>query len=189
MSACFTCQLQRSQTCQQAGSWPKWRTHLCASVWTHIGSHAYSPSHCSLSTASMLETTHSANKFPKPTTIGDDGEEDQQQPVMVNIINKKMEWWGRRSTTWCSDGEEDQQQLPTWCSDREDQQQATKNYSSSSSIFFQQRILLESSRKNATWGERIFGVLCVFTGKSLGWMQEVQPSPRSSSLVHPVISW
>ncbi len=189
MSACITCQLQRSQTCQQAGSWPKWRTHLCASVWTHIVSHAYSPSHCSLSTASMLETTHSANKFPKPTTIGDDDEEDQQQDaVTVKKINNNQWWWTLSIKRW-SDGEEDQQQLPTWCSDREDQQQATKNYSSSSSIFFQQRILLESSRKNATWGERIFGVLCVFTGKSLGWMQEVQPSPRSSSLVHPVISW
>ncbi len=43
---------------------------------------------------------------------------------------------GRRSTTKCSDGEEDQQQLPTWCSDREeDQQQATKTTTAAASSF------------------------------------------------------
>jgi hypothetical protein len=39
----------------------------------------------------MFETTHSANKFPKPTTIGDDDEEDQQQDaVMGKKINNNQ---------------------------------------------------------------------------------------------------
>jgi hypothetical protein len=41
----------------------------------------------------MLETTHSADKFPKPTTIGDDDEEEDQQrdAVMGKKINNNMQ--------------------------------------------------------------------------------------------------